>query len=677
MFAWFDQSHCADLFIHHAERLALHTAAQDLMGDVKKVSGKAMLKKPYLPVAEKNAVVIGSLENPAFAQWVKPHLNDCDTLSQEWEGYRIVVDGSFLIVAGSNYLGAMWGVYYLSKNYLGVDPCYLFTLSKPEKKESLEIEDTVIADRPKTYKFRGWFLNDEDLLSDWKDGGGARYIDYPFYDQVAHPHGIEMVLETAVRLGINLIIPASFVDINNPPEENLVRMANTRGLYVTQHHVEPLGVSHFGFENYWREKGMEEQFSFVTNREKVIECWRNSVKKWAKFDNVIWQLGLRGRGDRPAWAHDKAIENSDAAHGALISEALMTQYNIVKEELGHENFLSTATLWMEGTELFHKGLLTFPKGTIIIFADAGLTQMFGKDFFELARMPEYNYGLYYHVAFWGAGPHFVQGTDVRKMQYQYRLAKEKGDTYYSILNVTNVRDVVMCVQANAELIWDMDSFDEEKFLNRYFKNHFDLENGAELMRRHFLAFADYPTTVMKDDFYALWRAEVELKEPVDFKQRVILDGVARAYAFDCLRDIQNQNFTVSDEKHDDSTWIPALEVGLADFEDSYTALCKAYPLVKDEGKAFFRDLMLVQEEIIIQLYHWAHGCASARVALRNGDKHAAIRHLRHAAYAIEKLLEDRRKAEHDEFEDWYRGDRKMNLRGGAKLTHECLAQLRG
>ena len=50
-----------------------------------------------------------------------------------------------------------------------------------------------------------------------------------------------MVLETAVRLGINLIIPASFVDIHNPPEENLIRMAVERGLYVSQHHVEPLG----------------------------------------------------------------------------------------------------------------------------------------------------------------------------------------------------------------------------------------------------------------------------------------------------------------------------------------------------------------------------------------------------------------------------------------------------
>ena len=168
---------------------------------------------------------------------------------------------------------------------------------------------------------------------------------------------------------------------------------------------------------------------------------------------------------------------------------------------------------------------------------------------------------------------------------------------------------------------------------------------------------------------------MDLKEAVDFKQRVILDGVARHYALECLGNIQRQDYSLSEQKKDDASWIPALEEGLADFEDSYTALCRAYAQVKDEGKAFFRDLMLVQEEIIIQLYHWAHGCASARTALRDNDKAKAIRHLRHAAYAIEKLLEDRRKAEHDEFKDWYRGDRKMNLRGGAKLTHECLEML--
>ena len=668
MFHWFNENGCAQMYVDAAEHASVHLAVQDLQQDVKKVCGQSALFKRYLPTTEKGAVVIGSLENAAFAAWAAPYV-DTAALQTEWEGYRIIITDEHLIVAGSDRRGAMWGVYRICRDVLGVDPCCRFTGAQPPRRSALALENAALAGKPETYRFRGWFLNDEDLLSDWKDGGGARFIDYPFYGQVAHPDGVDMVLETAVRLGINLMIPASFVDIHNPPEENLIRMVTRRGLYVTQHHVEPLGVSHFGFENYWRARGREEQFSFVTNRERVVECWRASVRKWARYEGVIWQLGLRGRGDRPAWYNDGAIADSDAAHGALISQALQTQHELVAQELGTEDFLSTATLWMEGTELFHKGLLRFPKDTVIVFADAGLTQMFGKDFFELPRMPEYRYGLYYHVAFWGAGPHLAQGTDLRKMQYQYRLALEKGDTFYSILNVANVRDVILCARANAEMVWDMGRFDETRFLNDYFRQMFGLENGAALMHGHFAAFADYPR-VDGGDYDRFWQAQMELQQ-TDFKQKVILDGVARSYALTCLNDIQKDDCAAGKK----DSWLPALEQGIRNFENSYAALAQAYRAVCPAGRPFFRDLMLVQEEIMLGLYHWALGCGRARQALAAGDRNGAKAALRHGVFALEKLLEDRRKAEHPPFENWYRGDTKMNLPRCLEKTRETLEML--
>lgn len=668
MFHWFDENGCAQMYVDASEHTSVQLAAADLRQDIKRVSGRDMPLKRWLPTEEAGTVVIGSLETPAFAAWAAAWV-DTEALRAEWEGYRIVITDRRLIVAGSDRRGAMWGVYRICRDILGVDPCCRFTGAQPPHRDMLALENTVLAGKPETYRFRGWFLNDEDLLSDWKEGGGARHIDYPFYSQVSHPDGIAMVLETAARLGINLMIPASFVDINNPPEENLIRMVTERGLYVTQHHVEPLGVSHFAFENYWRARGREEQFSFVTNRERVLACWRNAVRKWAKYDGVIWQLGLRGRGDRPAWYSDGAIADSDAAHGALISQALQIQHDLVAETLGTTDFLSTATLWMEGTELFYKGLLRFPENTMIVFADAGLTQMFGRDFFELPRKKEYRYGLYYHVAFWGAGPHLAQGTDLRKMQYQYRLAREKGDTCYSILNVANVREVILCARANAEMVWDMDQFDETRFLDEYFRQAFGLENGAALMHRHFEAFADYPR-VSGGDYDRFWQAQTALQNVV-FKQKAILDGVARNYALDCLNDLRKGESKAGE----DDPWLPALEQGIRDFEDSYAALAQAYRAVQPAGRPFFRDLLLVQEEIMLGLYHWALSCGAARQRLAAGDRKAAADALRHGVFALEKLLEDRRKAEHPPFENWYRGDTKMNMPGALENTREALALL--
>lgn len=664
MFQWFDAKHCATLFVDSGEHSSVRIAAEDLIHDVIAVSGKRMPLRHYLPAEGTGNIAVGSLENPAFAEWVRPWL-DGEALAKEWEGFRILVDGQNMIVAGSDRRGAMWGIYHLSRYVLGVDPCYRFTGISPVAKSDLSMQQGTIAGGPQTYRFRGWFLNDEDLLSDWQDGGGARHIDYPYYAQVIHPDAFSMVLETAVRLGINLIIPASFVDIHNPPEENLVRMAVERGLYVSQHHVEPLGVSHFGFENYWRKRGMDETFSFVTNREKVIECWRESVRKWAKYEGVIWQLGLRGRGDRPAWYNDKSIDDSDMAHGAIISDALKTEYDIIRAELGHDDFLSTTTLWMEGTELCFKGLLRFPPGVTVVFADAGETQIFGRDFYELPRDPQRRYGLYYHVAFWGAGPHLAQGTDLRKMQYQYRLVREKGDTEYTILNVANVREFILSVRAYAEMVWNIETFDEAKYLGDYFREMFGLEDGAARMHAHFDAFAAKP--VSEGDYKHFWKAQAVLTH-TEFQQNVILDGVARGIGLNALNAIENGGKAAYGEDY-----IRSLKKGIHAFEDSYVQLCHDDARVLERSREFYRDMLLVQEEILIGLYRWARACLLAWKAWNSGDKSATLTQLRYAEFCMAKLLEDRKKAEHGTFVHWYKGDTKMNLPLALAQTQSAIA----
>ena len=74
MFHWFNENGCAQMYVDAAEHASVHLAAQDLQQDVKKVSGQSALFKRYLPTAEKGAVVIGSLENAAFAAWAAPYV---------------------------------------------------------------------------------------------------------------------------------------------------------------------------------------------------------------------------------------------------------------------------------------------------------------------------------------------------------------------------------------------------------------------------------------------------------------------------------------------------------------------------------------------------------------------------------------------------------------------------
>ena len=102
---------------------------------------------------------------------------------------------------------------------------------------------------------------------------------------------IEKVVETVLRLKLNLVIPATFIDLDNPPEKDLADAVAERGIYLSQHHCEPLGVSSFTFENYCKKYGKTGRFSYSECPEIMENVWSFYVDKWAKYDNVVWQIG--------------------------------------------------------------------------------------------------------------------------------------------------------------------------------------------------------------------------------------------------------------------------------------------------------------------------------------------------------------------------------------------------
>ena len=56
-------------------------------------------------------------------------------------------------------------------------------------------------------RFRGWFINDEDLLSGFMSKG-KRNIDYIFYKDVIHPDLMEKIVETALGANASAVVLA-------------------------------------------------------------------------------------------------------------------------------------------------------------------------------------------------------------------------------------------------------------------------------------------------------------------------------------------------------------------------------------------------------------------------------------------------------------------------------------
>ena len=308
-------------------------AAEDLKRDLKRLSGG-------------NGAI--AAENPERAITVKVAPAPEGPLSHT-EGFTVEISGSGVTVTGNDDLGAIYGIYAFEEKYLGISPFCRMSDIFPGSQTDLAVECGSYSDYPKTYRFRGWFINDEDLLCEFRDSGGKRGIDYYFYDDVMDVSVLEMVLETALRLRMNLIIPGTLLNIDNEPEERLVAAAARRGLWVSQHHLENVGLSYFAAEKYikkYRTPDMNNEISFVTNRELMIEMWRHYITKWAKYPKVIWQLGIRGRGDKPVWYDDPNIEDTDEAHAAVIQQAIDTQVELITEITGSDDFLRFLTVSM-------------------------------------------------------------------------------------------------------------------------------------------------------------------------------------------------------------------------------------------------------------------------------------------------------------------------------------------
>ncbi|NJN27511.1 MAG: hypothetical protein HC819_16820 [Cyclobacteriaceae bacterium] len=328
---------------------------------------------------------------------------------------------------------------------------------------------------------------------------------------MVHPDIAARVFEAAVRSRYNLMIPASFIEIFNPAEEKLLELASDRGLYLSQHHVEPLGVSAFGYFNYWKRKSGEKPlFSYYSEKEKVIEVWKESAKQWSKYPDVIWQIGLRGIADRPMWLADPGVPQSDEERAGIISEAMYTQMAILDSLMPGATREVTTTLWGEGAVFNEMGLLKFPENTTIVFADNSPGWIMPEDFYQTRREEGINYGIYYHHGLIGSGPHLAQAVPPAKTAEIFRLAREYQSDYYGIINVGNVREFVLGIAATRDIMENTADFEPQQWLASWGKRNFGDE--AEAAATAYQTFFDSYVT---DDTYGT---------------PLLLDGLARTKA---------------------------------------------------------------------------------------------------------------------------------------------------
>lgn len=650
----FNSEKCIKICLKNSNKY-VRLAVEDMRKDFKRISRAGFM--PEFTDNETEACIVIE-ENTGTS---------CEPLSDE--SFSVKTQNNSIIISADGYLGSMWGIYTFCEKYLGVDPCYLFNDKAVSKKAELEIDDINISDSPKSFGFRGIFINDEDLLTGWKDGGGIRYLDYTWYGLTVDVSAMRMVVETALRLRLNLIIPASFLDIDNPPEKALADCVAERGIYLSQHHLEPLGLSHFTLDNYCGRFNKAGEYSYIKNPGLLKEAWAYYAEKWAEYDNVIWQIGLRGKADRPVWEEDVPTEAELKKYGQIINEAMAVQKEIVKKATNGKAKYFTSTLWMEGSLLVEKKFLDVSDDTIMIFSDTGPNQMYGADYTKVPRRKDISYGIYYHLQYFACGPHLAPQTGINKLYYNMNRAYKNGDDSYCILNVSNIREFVFEFGAYAQMMWNIEEFSKEAYIDRYsadFRKH--KNEIKKCITAYYENLPELDVCYLKQHLEKYFNYDYE-NSPVGIKNFVLKEGMILAHGAMVI-----ENFNRQERGRLCDEFYVAIKKVIPKYEELLNNLERLHNKLTGKMKRHIEVKWCLYVKTLLGIYKWYTNLCEAKAYHELGDAEKMKNSLNLACGELRNYLKIRKCAEYGQFKNWYRGETKLNIKKHLADTMMLLGQ---
>ncbi len=419
------------------ENSAVRQAAVFLAGDIERISGykPAIVSKP---TGQRVAVRLVTLKDSADL----PQGIAKQNLAGRWEAYQVLTTDDAVWLVGSNFRGTAFAAYTLSER-LGIDPLYLWTAYEPEKHPTLVLKQTDFVTGPPTFKFRGFFHDDEDILPRPFDENG-----YPLQTGTVPRIWYERFFETALRLRMNMVAP--YVRVQRPYE--IQKMASDWGLIYTSHHYDSLLSNPWGFTRFGlaaaRNAGTD--WDWFKNREGMLNFWRGGVLENRELD-AFWPVGLRGTQDRAYTFPDGITEDEK---NKAYREAIDEQVKLTKSLLAPgKTPLFHFTLYTEMLPQYLSGKLDVPPEVTIVWTDDNDGHMRA---LPQAR-DQWRHGVYYHLAYFSTTTRLTkQITHIvtpLRVEEEFRRIVQAGATEYMLVNVSELREYVMEARMLAELCW--------------------------------------------------------------------------------------------------------------------------------------------------------------------------------------------------------------------------------
>ena len=434
-----------------------------------------------------------------------------------FESHRIYSDTkeNKIYLCGKDMRGTIFAIYSFSEQVLGVPPLWYFSSWVPEKKKMIELpENFDYFEKSPQVKYRSWFPNDKDLYTPWEE---------------ISEKNVNSVLEALLRLKLNCIELETTVSNSQAYEmSNYSKKVNIDfGIIITSHHHTPLNNSLRNWGEYWKNiKKQPAPKLLLANEKDLVDFWRYNITTAhkSKMEN-LWLLGFRGDDDKPFWINFADAPESEIERAEVINKMHNIQYNLIKEITNESQPYVRLTFYDELSDLLAAGYLKPPVGENVIW-----TYVAGRrDHYPYDDLVQFNpaskvkMGYYMNLQFTSTGSHLVQAEGPWKMEYNYRYVNSKSPLFFSVINVGNIREHLFSMTANAQMMWNMDTYNTDKFVADFSKKYFGEEHANEV------------AALYKEFFYSYW----EQKKP-DFQ------NMERQYIFQDLRHARVINQITSD-----------------------------------------------------------------------------------------------------------------------------------
>jgi len=577
-----------------------------------------------------------------------------------FERHKLFVHNGNLVLQGADTRGTIYAMFSFSEQFLGIKPLWFWASQVPVQKAKIAVPSDYLFDSGIPYvKYRAWFPNDQDMFDPWRKISALNN---------------EILYETLLRLKLNTIEVEKTIDYTQRGAiTDNTKLIDRYGLIITFHHHSPMNSKLRDWDAYRKMMGKNASPVFkLSYMSELEEFWRYNVK--TLIDNgikdIIWGVNFRGNGDIPFWTTFTDAPESMKERGQVINNAVNKQVQILKEENRGELPFTRMIFYDEMSDLLAERLIEPPKEKNLIWNFvAARRDHFPNDDIRSLTIPEnVPLGYYMNLQFTSTGSHMAQAEGPWKMEKNYRYVDSKNSKpmAFSVTNAGNIREHLLTLAANAEMMWNFNTYNSDQFLVDFCKVYYGEEQAETiygLYKKFFHAYWNQKKNDLEDFerqyiFHDL-RYKQTIRQLFSIFFEPVVSNPLKDYAHEQL---PNRTFRIVPEDNDAENQIEALIKGTSQSYEKFKEVAQETDSIlhylQEEEKVFYNDNLRYPAHFMMNLNEAVYNYCIAYISDSKDEK---LEVLNKSHYAAEKARLNLYRMAHNQFETWYAHERLFDI----------------